>query len=259
MSGKVASIWRYPIKGFTPEPLDGVEIAPGRGFPNDRIYALENGPTGFDPENPAFVSKHKFTVLAAIPRVAAARTAYDETTATLRATAEGLPDLEACLSDPVGREAFADWVGQLIGEEAVRGPLRLMEGPGHHFTDNPLGQVSIVNLESVRDLGRRLGHEIDPLRFRANIYVEGWPAWAELDWAGQPLKLGGIETTVFKSIVRCLATHVDPQTAERDLEVTKGLFDNYGHVFCGIYVRADAAGAVKVGDACLEPLAETAP
>lgn len=157
MSGKVASIWRYPVKGFTPEPLDGVEIAPGRGFPNDRIYALENGPSGFDPENPAFVSKHKFTVLAAIPRVAAARTAYDETTATLRATADGLPDLEARLSDTAGRDAFANWVRQLIGEEAVRGPLRLMEGPGHHFTDNPLGQVSIVNLESVRDLGRRLG------------------------------------------------------------------------------------------------------
>lgn len=258
MSGKVASIWRYPVKGFTPEPLDRVEITPGRGFPHDRIYAVENGPSGFDPENPAFVSKHKFTVLAAIPRVAAARTAYDETTTTLRASADGLPDIAARLSEPAGREAFAAWVGQLIGEEAIRGPLRVMEGPGHHFTDNPLGQVSIVNLASVRDLERRLGRAIDPLRFRANIYMEGWPAWAELDWTGRRLTLGGIETTVFKSIVRCLATHVDPRTAELDIEVTRALFDNYGHVFCGVYVRADAAGAVAVGDTCPEPLAEPA-
>jgi uncharacterized protein YcbX len=258
MSGRVASIWRYPVKGFTPEALDAVEIAPGRGFPNDRIYAVENGPSGFDPGNPAFVSKHKFTVLAAIPQVAAARTAYDETTQTLSAAAPGLPTIKARLSDPAGREAFTAWLAQLIGDEAIRGPLKLVEGPGHHFTDNPLGQVSIVNLESVRDLGRRMGCEIDPLRFRANIYVEGWPAWAELDWAGRALQLGGIKTTVFKSIVRCLATHVDPETAERDIEVTRGLFDHYGHVFCGIYVRADAGGGVRIDDDCPEPLAETA-
>ncbi|WP_091741683.1 MOSC domain-containing protein [Phenylobacterium immobile] len=259
MSGKVASIWRYPVKGFTPEALDAVEIAPGRGFPNDRIYAVENGPSGFDPQNPAFVSKHKFAVLAAIPQVAAARTAYDERTQTLNASAPGHPDIQARLADPAGREAFTAWLAKLIGADAIRGPLRVVEGPGHHFTDNPLGQVSIVNLESVRELGQRMGCEIDPLRFRANVYVEGWPAWAELGWAGRSLRVGGVETTVFKSIVRCLATHVDPQTAERDIEVTRALFDHYGHVFCGVYVRADRAGAVQVGDGCPEPLAQDVP
>jgi uncharacterized protein YcbX len=253
MSGAVASIWRYPVKGFTPEALDAVAIEPGRGFPNDRIYAVENGPSGFDPENPAFVSKHKFTVLAAIPQVAAARTAYDDATQTLRAAAVGLPDLEARLGEPAGREAFVAWLARLIGDEAIRGPLKVVEGPGHHFTDNPLGQISVVNLASVRDLGRKMGREVDPLRFRANVYVEGWPAWAELDWAGRPLSLGAIETTVFKSIVRCLATHVDPATAEVDLDVTRALFDHYGHVFCGVYLRATAAGTVSLGDACPEP------
>lgn len=54
---------------------------------------------------------------------------------------------------------------------------------------------------------------------------------------------------MFKPIVRCAAAHVDPTTAERDLDVTKALFDNYGHMFCGIYLNVTEGGAVGVGDA----------
>lgn len=250
MTATVASIWRYPVKGFTPERLPAVRLAPDGGFPHDRVYAVENGPSGFDPAHPAFVPKQKFTVLASTPRVAVARTRYDEATRTLRAEAPGLPAIDACLADPAGKQALADWIARLIGEDSVRGPLKVVEGPGHRFTDNPLGQVSIVNLASVRDLGRAMGRQVDPLRFRANLYVEGWPAWAENDWIGRALEIGGITASVFKPIVRCLATHVDPVTAEVDLDISRALFDNYGHLFCGVYVHVRSEGEVRPGDAC---------
>jgi uncharacterized protein YcbX len=96
------------------------------------------------------------------------------------------------------------------------------------------------------------------LRFRANLYVDGWAPWAELDWAGRELVLGPIRARVFKSIVRCAATHVDPATGERDVDVTKALFDHYGHMNCGIYVHVTAAGPVGVGDPCLAPPASDA-
>ena len=80
-------------EGFTPEPLPGVELAPGRGFPHDRIWAVENGPSGFDPAAPAWITKSKFTVLAQIAKVAAARTAYDPDTTTLHAAAPGLGEI----------------------------------------------------------------------------------------------------------------------------------------------------------------------
>jgi uncharacterized protein YcbX len=125
------------------------------------------------------------------------------------------------------------------------------------FTDHPLGQVSIINLASVADLSRRMGMELDPLRFRANVYVDGWPAWAENDWTGQRLMLGWATAEVFKPIVRCAATHVNPATAERDADVVKALFDNFGHMDCGIYVRVTAPGRVGLGDAVTAP--EVAP
>src|SRR3954447_10242658 len=90
VSGTLAAIYRHPVKGFTPEPLPAVDLAPGSGFPFDRVWAVENGPSGFDPAQPAFVPKQKFTVLASLPRVAAATTRYDEATGVLHASAEGM-------------------------------------------------------------------------------------------------------------------------------------------------------------------------
>ncbi|HEY8002994.1 MAG TPA: MOSC N-terminal beta barrel domain-containing protein [Phenylobacterium sp.] len=253
MSGHVAAIFRHPVKGFTPEPLSAVELAPGAGFPHDREWAVENGPCGFDPDAPAFVPKQKFTVLAHMPRVAAVRTRYDEATGVLHATAPGAREFAGRLSETAGREAFAAWLTEVLGEDA-RGPLRVLEGRANHrFTDHPLGQVSIINLASLRDLGRRMGVELDPLRFRANLYVEGWPAWAENGWTGERLMVGWAQAEVFKPIVRCLATHVDPTTAERDLEVTKALFDNFGNMHCGVYVRVTSGGPVGLGDAVTAP------
>lgn len=259
MTGTIASIYRHPVKGFTPEALTAVDLAAGGYFPCDRLYAVEDGPSGFDPAAPAHISKQKFTVLAKIADVAKARTAYDDATGVLSVAAEGREALQADLTQPAGRVAFAAWLTDLLGDEAT-GPLRVLPaaGPSHRFMDHPLGFVSIVNLASVRDLEARIGRPLDPLRFRANFYVEGWPAWVENDWVGRSLSLGGAEAKVYKPIVRCAATHVDPTTAERDIDVVKALFDNYGHMFCGVYVSVEQGGRVAVGEAAAPVQADVA-
>jgi len=256
MSGHVAAIFRHPVKGFTPESLDHVDLAPGEGFPHDRVWAVENGPSGFDPTAPAWTSKQKFTVLAAIPKVAAARTRYDEATGVFSAEAAGRPTFAGRLTEAQGREAFAAWLTTFLDPDDVRGPLKVMDARGNfRFTDHPQGQVSVINLASVRDLSAKMGVELDPLRFRGNVYVEGWPAWAENDWTDRGLMLGWAQATVFKPIVRCAATEVDPSTGVKDLEVVKALFDNYGHKHCGVYLTVTSAGRVGLGDAVTVPQA----
>ncbi|CAN5312442.1 MOSC domain-containing protein [soil metagenome] len=248
MPAKVVSLYRHPVKGFTPERLAATDLVAGQCFPCDRLYAVEDGPSGFDPDAPAHISKMKFAVLAKIPAVARARTAYDEASGVLTARAEGQRDFAGDLRGGEGRRGFEAWLTGLLGE-AIRGPLRVVEGPGdHRFMDSRSGYVSIVNLASVRDLELRLGRSVDPLRFRANLYVEGWPAWVENDWTGRAMRVGGARAEVLKPIVRCAATHVDPVTGERDIEMVKALFDHYGHMFCGIYLRVDEGGAVREGD-----------
>ena len=246
MSGRIAALYRHPVKGFTPERLAGAELEAGRFFPCDRIYAVEDGPSGFDPAAPAFVSKTRFAVLAKIAEVAKARTTFDEASGMLHAEAEGAEPFAARLADPAGRDAFAAWLSGLLGEAAT-GPLKVVHAEGHRFTDAPNGFVSIINLESVRDLQRRIGQPVDPLRFRANLYVEGWPALTELEAEGREVALGGARARVTKPIVRCAATMVNPTTAERDVDVPAGLFETYGHVLCGVYVEVIASGRVDQG------------
>jgi uncharacterized protein YcbX len=251
--GTLTGLYRHPVKGFTPEGMTRVDLAPGAGFPLDRVWAVENGPSGFDPADPQFTPKQKFTVLASLPHVARATTRFDEATEVLHANAPGLPPLACRLGAEEGREAFASWLGDLLGEEA-RGPLKVVEAPlQHRFTDHPQGQVSLINLASVRDLSERIGIELDPRRFRANLYVDDWPAWVENSWTGATLKLGAVAARMFKPIVRCAATHVNLDTAERDVEVTKALFDHYGHMHCGIYLQVATPGRLALGEACIGP------
>ena len=248
MTGSIAALYRHPIKGFTPQKVARARLTTGEAFPGDRLFAVEDGPSGFDAANPGFIPKQRFTVLAKIAAVAAARTYYDEASGRLSAQAPGLPAFDDSLVDEAGRTAFATWLGRLLGDDAT-GPLRVVTGGGHRFLDHPLGHVSIINLASVRDLGERMGREVDPLRFRGNLYVEGWPAWAENDWTGRELTLGSARARMFKTITRCAAPDVDPVTAERDMEITAALHANYGHLLCGIYVQIVEDGEVAEGDA----------
>jgi hypothetical protein len=247
MIGQLVSLWRHPVKGFTPERLTEAVLNAGGYFPCDRIYAVEDGPSGFDPAAPAWTPKQKFTVLAKIAQVARVRTSYDESNGMLFAHADGQPDFRGALTDSVGRDGFAAWLTVFLGAEAS-GPLRVVQAPGHRFTDHPAGHVSIVNLASVRDLEAKAGRPIDPLRLRANLYVEGWPAWIENDVVDRRIRLGGALARVFSPIVRCAATHVDPSSGERDFDLVRALHDNYGHMNCGLYLSIEESGAVRAGD-----------
>jgi uncharacterized protein YcbX len=250
MNARIAALFRHPIKGFTPEKLNHVRLAPGQAFPGDRLWAVEDGPSGFDPSDPKWIPKQRFTVLAKIAEVARARTAYDDATGVLSAQAQGRPSFQGRLDDEEARAGFETWLTDLLGDLA-NGPLKVVSGGGHRFLDHPLGHVSVINLASVRDLAGKLGRPLDPLRFRGNLYVDGWPAWAENDWEGRTVRLGEAETTVFKPIVRCAAPGVDPTTAVRDLDIPAELHRLYGHLHCGIYVQVQSAGAVAEGDAAV--------
>ena len=112
----------------------------------------------------------------------------------------------------------------------------------------------MINLASVRALEAVAGRPVDPLRMRANIYVEGWPAWAELKAvAGAPLRFGGVQMQAIKPIPRCIATHVDPATGERDIDLVPLLRRHFGHVNCGLYLKVTGGGHVAEGDAAHLP------
>ena len=79
-SARIKGIYRYPVKGLTPEPMPRTALSPGKTVPCDRMYAIENGPIGFDPADPKYFPKIRFLMLMKNARLAELRTAFDETT-----------------------------------------------------------------------------------------------------------------------------------------------------------------------------------
>ena len=84
MDGEIVALHRYPIKGFSPEPVSDATLEVGGPFPNDRLFAVENGPSGFDPDAPKFIPKRRFAVLARSALVASVHTRFDEADITAR-------------------------------------------------------------------------------------------------------------------------------------------------------------------------------
>ncbi|MGH7116399.1 MAG: MOSC domain-containing protein, partial [Stellaceae bacterium] len=100
----------------------------------------------------------------------------------------------------------------------------------------------------IRALEAAMGAVIDPIRFRANVYFDGAPAWSELDWIGGEITLGTARLRVVSPITRCAATQVNPATAERDLDIVAALGHAFGHINMGVYAEVSAGAEIAIGD-----------
>ena len=245
---RIAAIYRYPVKGFTPELLPQVTLSPRTSLPLDRAYAVENGPSSFDPQKPQYFPKIRFLELMRNARLAAVRTPFDETTHVLTLRHENREAARGDLRTPEGRAAIERFLAEYCADE-LRGPPRVLHAAGHSFSDVAKQVVSIINLASVAELEDAAGAPVNPLRFRGNLHVAGWPAWHEFSLLGKEIAVGPkARLKALKRIVRCAATEVDPDTAIRDLPIPRVLRDSYGHADCGIYAEVIQGGDIAPGD-----------
>jgi hypothetical protein len=258
MEAAIAALYRYPVKGLSAEALDRIGLTPGQCLPHDRRFAIALGSTEFDPGHPAWLAKTHFIMLMRDETLARLHTSYEPDGAVLSIERDGAVLLEASLSEPEGCRRIARFFDEFMGG-AVAGPLRVVEAPDHAFADArpkpnaTTGQyVSLINRNSIRALEEKLCAPVDPLRFRANVYFDGPPAWRELDWLEREIVVGapdgGARLRVISAITRCAATAVNPATAERDLDIVRGLMRHFDHNLMGIYAEVVGAGQIAVGD-----------
>ncbi len=244
----IRAIYRYPVKGLSPQPLERTRLSIGQTIPADRIYAIENGPCGFDPAAPAYFPKQRFLMLMRNERLASLRTDYDDPSHTLVIHADGREAARGDLRTPYGRATIETFFASFCADE-LRGPPRVLYGAGHSFSDVARKVVSIINLASVAAIENAVGARVNPLRFRGNLYVTGWPAWHEFDLIDRTIVIDNkARLRIVKRIERCAATDVDPDIGIRDLSIPRALMDNFGHTDCGAYAEVIAAGDIAVGN-----------
>lgn len=253
-TGTIAALYRYPVKGLSPEPLERVALAPGQCLPHDRRFAIALPTTRFDPQNPKWIPKTQFIMLMRDEELARFRTRFDPESESLSVAENGNMLLCERMTDPGGAERIADFFARSLADK-VAGPLRVVEAEGHAFADarpKPNATtdkyVSLINLASIRALEQAIGAAVDPVRFRANVYFEGPPAWAEHDWLERRIALGSARLRVIATITRCAATAVNPATAERDLDIVRTLQTQFGHNLMGIYAEVVSGGDIAIGD-----------
>jgi len=243
----VHNLYRYPVKGLSSEPLASVRLEPGETIPFDRAYAIENGPGRFDSQAPRHLPKINFLMLMRDERLAALDTSFDADTQVLTILRDGKQVARGDLTTKLGRQMIEQFIaGYMPGE--LKGAPRIVSAPGHSFSDVAEKCLHLVNLETVRELGKELGRDLDPLRFRANAYFDGLEPWAESRWVDRQIHVGGALLEVFALTPRCAATDVNPQTAARDASISPDMLRMYGHNDLGIYAKVVEGGQVCAGD-----------
>lgn len=247
----ITQLYRYPVKGLSPEPRQTLQLLAGEGIRADRAIAIARKPGVFDHNAPVAQPKHKFLMLMRDAALAALRTSYDDERGILTIAQPDGPTLEADLSNTAGCQAVEAFLKRYLGDAALA--PQVVQAPGHKFTDisvsspQKMRAISLINIQSVKALEAAQGFVCDPLRFRANVYFDGSPAWEELSWVGKEIMIGGARARVVMRTRRCAATQVNPRTAQRDEDVPAYIKAHFGHFDMGVYAEVLSTADIEIG------------
>lgn len=251
----IESLYRYPVKGLTPEPLEQAELLPGRCIPWDRAFALAQGDSAFDPARPAWVPKTNFMCLVRNTAIAGLKTRFDEAAETFSITT---PSGETFTANPLtqaGQASLTEFLTRYLGAEARYGkerrPPQFHYFRNHSFCDHRTQVISLIGLGSLGALEQAAGGTRDKRRFRANIYIADIAPWAEFAWLGKTIAVGETTMIVQQRIDRCMATAVNPDTAQRDANPVSELREHFGHIDLGIFAEVLTGGEIRPGDEIL--------
>lgn len=242
MTGRLTEIWRYAIKGIGSESLNSVTLSAKAPLPGDRAWAvLHEG--GADHDN--WQPRRNFLVVASGPMLAAVR-AKGQPDSTIALSHPDRPDFQF---DPATEgAALVDWAAPLWPEQHSAAK-RIVKAPPEGMADNGAAQVSIMNHSSLRALSQKAGMDLDPLRFRGNLWLEGLAPWEEFDLIGKTIQIGAVRFDITDRIERCRATEASPQTGKRDVDPLRALTEGWGHRDFGVYATVSTDGTIAVGDA----------
>lgn len=233
--GRVAGLWRYPVKSMGGEALPEVD-AGWHGLAGDRRWAFVRSSvahSGF----PWFTLRQRNDLNRYRPFFVEP-TRPDKSKTMVRTPAGEIFDV----ADPA------------LAAELHRDEVRVIKQDRGNFDSFPL---SLISTQTIGWLGEQVGAALDVQRFRPNILVEsiGGAPFAEDDWLGKVLRIGGMRMRVDKRDSRCIVTTIDPATSERNPAILRTVAEQReGRL--GVYGTTVEPGRIAIDDPVLIELPE---
>ena len=227
--GRVAGLWRYPVKSMAPEQLDCAEVS-WHGLAGDRRWAfIRDGQerSGFP-----------WLTIRGLPELVHYRPRFAE---------PGRPDASLTLvRTPSGGEldVAGPALAALLAASYGAG-VRVIKQNRGVFDTMPL---SLISAQTVASLGRLAGADLAASRFRPNILVDA-PGYdfPEDAWVGRVLRIGGLRMRVDQRDKRCVMVTIDPETLLRNPAVLRAIARERD-ARLGVYGTTVEPGRVVAGD-----------
>jgi len=255
---RVAALFRYPVKGFTREECNSLEVLPGGRIAGDRVLGLRF--SGSPPVDDGWGTKLGFVALINTPGLAALQLKFNHETFRLRIRLADEVLFDDVL-DAVGRKRFASTIEQYIlglevnpiSSNTERAPLRVVgDGITPRYQDREPGYTTLHGRQSLAAFATAVAEapQVTEMRFRSNVAVDGLGTWEEQSWMNRNLRIGDTEFKVVNPVTRCLATHANPTTGKRDLPVMQTLLQVFPaeRPTFAILMTSDRGGRIRVGD-----------
>ena len=247
MIGQLAHIVRHPIKSIGWETLGAVTLQPGRVLPHDRHWAVAHDAAAFDGPPEGWHAKRNFVRGVAAPALMAIRAQLSDDATRVALIHPDAGQIDIAPDDPTDAQSLLAWLAPMWPDTRPAARRVVQAGP-QALTDVPDPFVSILSLSSLADLGHRMGRDLSIHRFRGNLWLDRFPAWAEQDWIGKEITIGPARLRIEEPIVRCNATTADPATGLVAGDTLAALDSAFGHGEFGVYATVLEGGDLAPGD-----------
>ena len=253
MNCTIVSIHCCPVKTLSFQTVKSCEIKKNLGMPNDRIFAFSRG-VNYEKakqieKNPNERKLNNFLTLKNSPVLNKYNFIYEKNKLTLT-----IKDKKLISIDLDNQENFSLISEKLLElETSLEKPIFFLKNSDFPFYDttssnNVMNSISLININSIKDLEKKINKKLEIQRFRGNFYVEGIKAFEERSWINKVIKINNILFKVQNHIPRCTAINLKPKTDDNSLNLLQSLKNNFNHFDMGIYLIALEDGIINVGD-----------
>ena len=257
MSVSISSINYCPVKSISFQTVSNCKIRKNIGIVGDRVFAFSNG---LESNQAQLFEKNlderrgkwnKILTLKNSPVLNKYNFKFKDNRLTLTQKNNEILTIDASKTSEY--DLLSNKILEL--ENSLQKPIFLMKNTDIPFFDTSISNktvlthsISFLNNKSIKDFEKKTNHTIELQRFRGNIHVDGMEAWEERKWIGKIIKINDISFKVEKSIPRCVAINLKPNTDDNSLNLLQSLKKNYDHFNMGVYLTALDDGLLNIGD-----------